>query len=401
MKKRILSIILAVLMVLALLPFGALAANQNDLSVFVETLKQKLDQISPPVFGTFFDLDQDGTLEMILTGSGQIYICTSTGTGISRSYSFPGSADRNDSGLIIVQYPDGSFGLLIHSVGYGEYAGSDDEGYDYYWTDTSDICYKVSDGDIRQDFYMDAHVLQTRPDVNGNIHYVPDGMSFSVKGQPATEAQYDNAYLAWIDPLEFVMVLSPFRQLDGLTGQQMLSVAQVGFYDVPTDMWYADAVKWAAENGVTNGTAPFVFSPDSACTRGQVVTFLWRAAGSPEPESEENPFVDVTPMDYYYKAVLWAVEQGITNGMDPIYFGPDVACTRAHVVTFLWRWHNKPAAEGGNPFVDVHADDYYYNAVLWAVSTGVTNGTGVITFSPDDTCTRGQIVTFLYRDLAK
>ena len=87
--------------------------------------------------------------------------------------------------------------------------------------------------------------------------------------------------------------------------------------------------------------------------------------------------------------------------MDPIYFGPDVACTRAHVVTFLWRWHNKPVAEGGNPFVDVHADDYYYNAVLWAVSTGVTNGTGVITFSPDDTCTRGQIVTFLYRDLVK
>ena len=121
--------------------------------------------------------------------------------------------------------------------------------------------------------------------------------------------------------------------------------------------------------------------------------------GCPEPTSTKNPFVDVKPGDYFYKPVLWAVEKGITNGMDASHFGPAVPCSRAHVVTFLWRAHEKPAAGTNNPFVDVPTGQYYTDAVLWVVSKNITNGMDAAHFGPDAPCQRGQIVTFLYRDL--
>ena len=173
------------------------------------------------------------------------------------------------------------------------------------------------------------------------------------------------------------------------------------FEDVEPDGYYRDAVEWAVENGVTTGTSKTTFSPNKACTRAEAVTFLWRAAGSPEPKSAGNPFADVHESDYFFKPVLWAVEQGITNGMDLTHFGPDVPCTRAHVVTFLWRSHNQPAAGTNNPFSDVPANEYYTDAVLWAVKNEITNGMDATHFGPDSPCIRGQIVTFLYRDLAK
>ena len=213
--------------------------------------------------------------------------------------------------------------------------------------------------------------------------------------------EYNDWIDAFYDSLSVIALLSPYEALDGLNENEMLALSMTGFYDVPADQYYADPVVWALENGITNGTAPYEFSPESPCTRGQVVTFLWRANGSPEPKSASNPFVDVKTDNYFYKAVLWAVEQGITNGMDLTHFGPDVPCTRAHVVTFLWRSHNKPAAGTANPFVDVPAGEYYTDAVLWAVKEKITNGMDETHFGPDNTCIRGQIVTFLYRDLAK
>ena len=166
------------------------------------------------------------------------------------------------------------------------------------------------------------------------------------------------------------------------------------------DYCYA-AVLWAVnhEPQITNGTSANTFRPEATCTRGQAVTFLWRAMGCPEPKSTRSPFADVQPSDYFYKPVLWAVEQGITNGMDLTHFGPDVPCSRAHVVTFLWRAHEKPIVVTVNPFADVPADEYYTDAVLWAVSKGITNGMDDKHFAPDEPCQRGQIVTFLYRDL--
>lgn len=176
------------------------------------------------------------------------------------------------------------------------------------------------------------------------------------------------------------------------------------FVDVPAGAFYENPVLWAVANGITSGTGDgSTFSPDMICTRAQVVTFLWRAAGSPEPTTTANPFTDIVEGSYYYKAVLWAVENEITSGTgNGTTFSPDMECTRAQVATFLWRTAGKPAAESStHPFRDITAGSYYYDAVLWAVEAGVTNGTGDgSTFSSDKSCTRGEIVTFLYRALS-
>ena len=170
------------------------------------------------------------------------------------------------------------------------------------------------------------------------------------------------------------------------------------FQDVPSDAYYFEAVNWAVANNVTNGTSETTFEPDVGCTRAQVVTFLWRVAGQPEPTEGTNPFTDVKEGTYYYKAVLWAVEKGITNGTSETTFDPDEICTRAQVVTFLWRREGKPAPTGANnPFADVKPSAYFGSAVLWAVEKGITNGTSETTFEPNEGCTRAQIVTFLWR----
>ena len=169
------------------------------------------------------------------------------------------------------------------------------------------------------------------------------------------------------------------------------------FVDVPSGSYYEDAVDWAVANGITTGTDAAHFSPDGICTRAQAVTFLWRAAGRPAPESRAMPFTDVPADSYYYDAVLWAVENGITKGTSSTTFSPDDTCTRAQIVTFLWRSEQSPAAGSSNPFTDVSADAYYADAVLWAVKEAITTGTTRTTFSPDAECTRAQIVTFLWR----
>ena len=175
----------------------------------------------------------------------------------------------------------------------------------------------------------------------------------------------------------------------------------INFIDVKKSDYFYNAVAWAVEEGITTGTSKTEFSPEESCTRAQAVTFLWRAAGSPAPKSSNNPFKDVKKSDYYYKAVLWAVENGITKGTGATAFSPDEACTRGQIVTFLWRAQSGKKVSATNPFTDVKSSDYYYNAVLWAVKNDVTTGTSPKAFSPADTCTRGQIVTFLYRAMAK
>ena len=169
------------------------------------------------------------------------------------------------------------------------------------------------------------------------------------------------------------------------------------FVDVATGSYYEDAVDWAVENGITQGTDDTHFSPDGICTRAQAVTFLWRAAGSPAPRSRTVPFADVPAGSYYYDAVLWAVENGIAKGTSDTTFSPNMTCTRAQIVAFLWRSEKSPAAGTANPFADVKSTAYYADAVLWAVKEDITKGTTNTTFSPDADCTRSQIVTFLWR----
>jgi len=169
------------------------------------------------------------------------------------------------------------------------------------------------------------------------------------------------------------------------------------FHDVSRFDYFYDAVKWAAENGIASGTGRYTFSPNAVCTRAQTVTFLWRAAGSPLPRYRVCPFTDVQPSDYYYNAVLWAVEQGITTGLNATTFGPDVTVTRGQVATFLYRAASAAKPSTFNPFTDVKTTAYNYNAILWAYDNRITTGTSDTTFSPDAYCTRAQIVTFLYR----
>ena len=169
------------------------------------------------------------------------------------------------------------------------------------------------------------------------------------------------------------------------------------FVDVATGSYYEDAVDWAVGNGITQGTDDTHFSPDGICTRAQAVTFLWRAAGSPKPETRTMPFADVPVGSYYYDAVLWAVENGIAKGTSDTTFSPNMTCTRAQIVAFLWRSEKSPAAGTANPFADVKSTAYYADAVLWAVKEDITKGTTNTTFSPDADCTRAQIVTFLWR----
>ena len=174
----------------------------------------------------------------------------------------------------------------------------------------------------------------------------------------------------------------------------------INFVDVAPSAYYYDAVAWAVGQGITNGTTATTFSPDAPCTRGQIVTFLWRAAGSPSANGT-SPFTDVQPGDYWYDAVLWAVSNGITTGTSVTTFSPNDTCTRGQTVTFLYRNAGSPAVSASATFTDVTSDAYYCDAVAWALSKGITNGTSESTFSPQDQCTRGQIVTFLYRSLAK
>lgn len=181
-----------------------------------------------------------------------------------------------------------------------------------------------------------------------------------------------------------------------ITGGTVSNVG--GFQDVLSDQYFADAVEWAVEQKITNGVSERFFAPGTTCTRGQMVTFLWRAAGKPEPKSADNPFTDVKASDYYFKPVLWALEQGITTGVTDSTFQPDATVTRAQTVTFLWRMAQKPEVETANPFSDVPEGQYYTDAVLWAVQKKITNGVDSTHFAPDAQCTRGQIVTFLYRD---
>lgn len=185
------------------------------------------------------------------------------------------------------------------------------------------------------------------------------------------------------------------------TGSEPVKPAEtMRFVDVPTGTYYYDAVSWAVQKGITNGTTETTFEPYTSCTRAQMVTFLWRANGCPEPAAKVSPFEDVNLNSYYGKAVLWATEQGITMGTTDTTFSPYVNCSRAHMATFLARMENGKAEGEKNPFTDVPANAYYSEPVQWAVENGVTLGTTPTTYSPQVTCNRAQMVTFLYRLLA-
>lgn len=172
------------------------------------------------------------------------------------------------------------------------------------------------------------------------------------------------------------------------------------FTDVSSSAYYYNAVAWAVDSGITSGTSTNTFSPDNACSRAQVITFLWRMAGSPVVTNTVSAFDDVPADSYYWNAVQWATANGITAGLGSGLFGANFTCTRGQMAALLYRYVGSPTIDGELPFADVSADSYYAKAVIWAAENGITNGVSETTFAPDNICTRAQIVAFLYRAFA-
>lgn len=229
--------------------------------------------------------------------------------------------------------------------------------------------------------------------LNGGVQgfaYKENGMNVVLFANSLTHKVHQRDEYAYISNFLFSSVLSD-KNYDGSE-----SVA-LPFTDVAEGAYYADAVAWAIQNKVTSGVSAMTFAPNASCTRGQMVTFLWKAAGSPEPKSLTTAFTDVKSGAYYEKAVAWAVESKVTTGTSATTFSPDATVTRGQSVTFLWKANNSPAAASASAFTDVAASAYYASAVNWAVEKGVTSGMSATTFAPNSDCTRAQIVTFLYR----
>ena len=231
--------------------------------------------------------------------------------------------------------------------------------------------------------------------MNGSVQgfaYKENGMNVVLFANSLTNKVHQRDEYAYLSNFLFSSVLSD-KNYDGS--------AALPFTDVADDAYYADSVAWAVENNVTSGVSATSFAPNASCTRSQMVSFLWRAAGSPEPKSTDTAFTDVKSGAYYEKAVAWAVENNVTTGTSATTFSPGATVTRGQSVTFLWRANGSAAAAGASAFTDVAASAYYAPAVAWAVENNVTNGTGAATFSPNADCTRAQIVTFLYRSIVK
>ena len=231
--------------------------------------------------------------------------------------------------------------------------------------------------------------------MNGGVQgfaYKENGMNVVLFANSLTNKVHQRDEYAYLSNFLFSSVLSD-KNYDGS--------APLPFTDVTDDAYYADAVVWAVSKSITSGATATTFAPNASCTRGQMVTFLWRAAGSPAPEAADAAFTDVASGAYYEKAVAWAVENNVTTGTSATTFSPGATVTRGQSVTFLWRANGSAAAAGASAFTDVAASAYYASAVAWAVENNVTNGTGAATFSPNADCTRAQIVTFLYRSIVK
>ncbi|MCF0122620.1 MAG: S-layer homology domain-containing protein [Ruminiclostridium sp.] len=233
----------------------------------------------------------------------------------------------------------------------------------------------------------DGSKVEVSKKANGDYAFVMPGAEVTIR---VTFRDAATGPVNPVGPTDPVDPVNPTDPIDPAPGNP--------FDDVKAGAYYYGAVLWAVENGITTGTSQTTFSPNIVCTRAQAVTFLWRAAGSPVVSGVQNPFADIDKSAYYYNAVLWGVKNGIVKGTGDATFGPDDICSRGQIVTLQWRANGGQQVPGTNPFADVAMDAYYGQAVLWAVKEGITNGTSLTTFSPENTCSRGEIVTFLYRD---
>lgn len=301
-----------------------------------------------------------------------------TDASVGKTYYAKWTEDKDDS--IYGQSKNVDLGIIAEggstsaTVGFTGTIALDraESDHNYFTADISGMTVTVAPVDgLKPGTYTDTLYVHTE---TGAVHFIT--VTLTVTPKPEEPQQEADAALSGV--------------LAAITGTNPFS-------DVPGGAYYNAAVRWAVKNGIASGTDAKHFSPDAACTRGQAVTFLWRAAGCPAPALAENPFADVKPTDYCYDAVLWAVQTGVAKGTSRTTFSPGAPCTRGQIVTFLYRAAGSPSGYANSGYTDVPETSYCAAPVAWAVALRVTSGTSAITFSPDALCTRAQIVTFLYR----
>ena len=398
MKKRLLSLLMALCLCAALLPFGALAAAE-DLTPYVSVLENaRRNDADADHFGEamFFDLDDAAPRELILVHCPEDAAHAVLEVWTIRS----GKAER------LMQTP--LFVLVGGNTGsasVGEYNGKPVLVAESRSPEAGDDTVTVSGGFKR--FVMkngsveiDETAAYTEViDVSPNAKADPILYDKSDAVIQGVWHSYED-YLDWRHSCVLLATNAGFTGTDWDDDAEPLRAAAdyctTGFWDVAAGKWFTESIVWAAEKNITNGTAPDRFTPNGSCTRAQFVTFLWRAEGQPKPKTAST-FSDVRANQYYTDAVSWAVGEKITDGMGNNQFQPNGTLTRAQVVTFLWRLAGSPKTKGVTPFSDLKPGAYYLDAVAWATSEGVTNGVTDSTFAPNQSCTRAQAVTFLHR----
>ena len=409
MKKRIMSLALILILAASLL---ALPAAGAPYAAYADAVKAAMAENGDefPGYGMLSDLDGDGTDELLLmyrAADEHANVVLSVYTmrdGVCEAlldHRHVFTEVGGDSGTASIVEKDGATLLLVERSSPEDY-GPSEQGERVHVTGDAAL-YALEGGTLGRLSRLDFDRVDVLPADGGDAVVEASGFTCSEQTPDATEARTLEEYSAWFDALERRAVLTVWdfdNTSDGLPLELLLGrlEGRIGaFTDVPADAWYADSVEWALLHGVTKGTTDTTFSPEATCTRAQMVTFLWRAYGSMQVlGAEGTPFTDVPADAYYYEAVRWAVALGITNGTTDTTFSPDATVTRAQTVTFLWRAaaHRSAALPD---FTDVPRDAYFAEAVGWAQENGVTNGMTPTTFVPDNPCTRAQIVTFLSR----
>ena len=431
--RSILCSLLAVILLVGLLPMTAAAANPKieAYKAYAEFLNTRTFEIGKPIWGndfynefynlvissnrdgklqsveeiTFEDVTSDGIKDLFVTlevdydngrkSQSLSYIYTYENGSLKEIGCFHTGQKPTDTGGYTTLYPANfiwSFGEVYHSVGPDGktyLCTVNPNGYDFF----SIPCYfygydgtqMVQVGEFRETFIPDWEI--------GNIQSEYGKYHYSYNDETVSKAVYENALnklrSGGSHKIEYMTLKDATNWLNTEISNP--------FTDVANSDWFVKPVMWAVDNNITGGIGNGMFGPNNPCTRAQVVTFLWAANGKPEPSSSNNPFTDVANDAWYLKPVLWAVERGITGGTSPTTFSPDAECTRAQIVTFLYAAAGKPSISGVNLFLDVNESDWYFPPILWAKENEITGGTSNTTFSPLDVCTRGQVVTFLYK----
>ncbi len=400
MKKKILSILLAVCLLAGCLPLGA-GAEEADLLPLEEIIEQRktgfmeqssLQQSVAPVFRSTKTSSAASVLISYIEKYGEVdpdgdrYI----------EYSFSEEDWSSVTRIFYIPLYDEILFLTGHF--FPGYTLTTMMGYDLQTESASDgitttVLIEGTDTEIEGEcanFNIRSYEKGT------TLHFVSDEIWTGAEDyQKLCNANVELSLVMWEGALEETGL--GISMYDFGFVRYFTAPDTSGFVDVKSSDYFYDAVNWAVEKNVTAGTDASHFSPDRSCTRAQAVAFLWRAAGEPEPQNTAASFTDVASGAYYEKAVSWAVEQGITSGTGAGKFSPEDTCTRAQIVSFLYRAAGSPAVSAGSSFSDVEPGAYYENAVRWAVANGITAGTGGGKFSPNARCVRGQVVSFLYR----